>query len=87
MVKIIHARFSVAGTMVVAYDAPPPDHSKSQGLAVSLSVDKPAQCRTNIGGSEGVGRVSNATTFWAKRFSSVTNRFGVPWMINWEQSA
>ena len=86
MVKIMHARFSVAGIVVIAYGAPP-DHSKSQGLAVSLSVDKPAQCRPNIRGSEGERRVSNATTFWAKRFSSVTNRFGVPWMINWEQPA
>jgi PhnB protein len=28
-----------------------------------------------------------AETFWAPRFGMVTNRFGIPWMVNYEAKA
>jgi len=84
---ILHARFSVGGIVLMVSDAPPDRHGKAHGLSVSLSVDTPATAERIFEALKGERRGSNAKAFWAKRFGSMTNRFGVPWMINCEQSA
>jgi PhnB protein len=36
---------------------------------------------------EGTVQIPIAETFWALRFGKVVDRFGIPWLINCEQSA
>lgn len=84
--KIMHARFAVAGKVVMASDAPPDRYNKPQGFSISISVDKPAEAEKIFAAlaEKGAVQMPIQKTFWAERFGSVTDRFGTPWMVNCE---
>jgi PhnB protein len=56
---------------------------------LSLGFDKPAEAEHVFATLSEGGKVDMpiAKTFFAERFGMVTDRFGVPWMINCEQPA
>ncbi|WP_211256162.1 VOC family protein [Edaphobacter aggregans] len=85
--KILHARLNVNGGILMASDAPPQGYKQPEGFAVSLNL-------TDIPEAERIFRELAADaritmplqpTFWAARFGMLTDRFGIPWMINCEQ--
>jgi PhnB protein len=87
--KILHARMVVGDQVIMASDAPPDHQAKPQGFSVSISVDSPAEAdRIYNGLAEGAVAVTMPIqeTFWAKRFGMLTDRFGIPWMINCEKA-
>lgn len=83
--RIIHASMDVGGTIVMGGDAPPTMFRAPQGFCVSLGVDDEAQAErffTNL--SEGATiQMALQETFWAKKFGMLTDKFGVPWMVNY----
>lgn len=86
--KILHARMSVGDQVLMASDAPPGRQAKPQGFSVSLSVDDPAEAdRIYDALAEGATAITMPIqeTFWARRFGMLTDRFGIPWMINCEK--
>lgn len=86
--KVMHARMSTPGGVLMGSDPPPGRQQKAQGFSVSLSVDDPAEAeRIYQGLAEGAITVTMPIqeTFWAKRFGMLTDRFGIPWMINCEK--
>jgi PhnB protein len=86
--KILHARLVVGDQVLMASDAPPGRQQKPQGFSVSLSVNDPAEAERIYNGlAEGAVAVTMPMqeTFWAKRFGMLTDRFGIPWMINCEK--
>jgi len=84
--KILHARMSVDGNVLMASDAPPGRFSPPQGFSVSLSMKNPADGERvfNALGEGGNVGMPFQKTFWAAGFGMVTDRFGIPWMINCE---
>ena len=86
--KILHARLTTPGGVLMGSDAPPGRQQKPQGFSVSVSVGNPAEAERIYN-----ALAENATTvtmpiqetFWAKRFAMLTDRFGIPWMINCER--
>ncbi len=86
--KILHARMTIGGHVLMASDAPPGRQQKPQGFSVSISVDDPTEAeRIYKELAEGAVAVTMPIqeTFWAKRFGMLTDRFGIPWMINCEK--
>lgn len=86
--KVMHARMTTPGGVLMGSDPPPGRQQKAQGFSVSLSVDDPAEAeRIYQGLAEGAITVTMPIqeTFWAKRFGMLTDRFGIPWMINCEK--
>jgi PhnB protein len=85
--KIMHARMTFGDQVLMASDAPPGHQQKPQGFSVSLSVDDPAEAERIFQGlAEGATiTMPIQETFWAKRFAMLTDRFGIPWMINCEK--
>ena len=86
--KILHARLAVADQVIMASDAPPGRQAKPQGFSVSVSVDDPAEAERIYNAlAEGAAAVTMPIqeSFWAKRFGMLTDRFGIPWMINCEK--
>lgn len=87
--KIMHARLSIGNAVLMASDAPPGRFCKPQGFSVNISLSDASQAEriynslaenaTNIG-------MPLAETFWAHRFAMLTDRFGIPWMINCEKA-
>lgn len=82
--KVMHASFRVGGAMVMASDGCGGDALGFAGFSLSLSVpDAPTADRFFAALAQG-GSVQMPLdkTFWSPRFGMVTDRFGVPWMIN-----
>ena len=84
--KIIHARMTVAGTQLMASDAPPGRQAEMGGFSVSLIVDTPADASRifNALAANGTVRMPLEKTFFAASFGMIVDQFGVPWMINCE---
>jgi PhnB protein len=86
--KVMHARMTVGGTVIMGGDAPPQFYTTPQGFSVSINVDKPEEAdRIYKALSEG-GKIMMpiAETFWAHRFAMFIDKFGTPWMINCEKT-
>ena len=84
--KILHARLVAKGQVLMGSDAPPDRYKKPQGLSVSLQLtDVPESERIFAALAEkGTVAMPLQQTFWAVRFGMLTDRFGIPWMINCE---
>ena len=72
----------------MASDSLPGQHTRPQGIYVSLQVDQPAEAERIFKSLAENGRVTvpMSPTFWATRFGMCTDRFGTPWMVNCPQT-
>ena len=84
--KIVHARMTVGDRVLMGSDAPPDRYQRASGMSVCFSVDQPAEAERVFKALSDGAKVEMpiAETFWAQRFGMLTDRFGVPWMINCE---
>ena len=82
--KIMHARISIDGEILMASDAPPDHFNKAQGFAVSLTVDDPADGERKFKALSEGGSVNMpfGKTFFSKGFGMCIDQFGIPWMVN-----
>jgi PhnB protein len=87
--KILHARMELGGEAIMASDAPPGSYHKPQGFSVSVTVKTKADAEKVFNELANGGNVTLplAPTFFSPAFGMVTDRYGVPWMVNCEQSA
>ena len=87
--KIIHARISIGDKALMGSDAPPDRFEQPKGFSVSLSVESAAEAERifNALAEKGTVRMLLARTFWSERFGMVVDRFGIPWMLNYEKPA
>jgi PhnB protein len=86
--KIMHAKLIVGDAVLMGSDAPPDGHSAVGGFAVALHAEDPAEAERIF-----AALAENATvtrpiqeTFWSVRFGMLTDRFGIPWMVNCAQA-
>lgn len=82
--SIAHACLVVGDTVLMGSDAPPGHFEWPAGMSVALAIEDPTEAeRVFQGLSEaGLVRMPMQETFWARRFGMVTDRFGIPWMVN-----
>jgi len=87
--RILHARLDAEGALLMGSDSPPEQHDIPKGFSVSVPVNDPAQADRIFKSLAANGSVQMPIqqTFWAIRFGMLTDRFGIPWMVNCEQSA
>jgi PhnB protein len=85
--KILHARLQVGDQVLMGSDAPPDRYEQPKGFSVSLSVDDPAEADRIFSAlaENGTIRMPIQKTFWAIRFGTLVDQFGIPWMINCEE--
>jgi len=83
---IVHASMRVGDTVIMASDAPGDRYRKPQGFSVSLVVDTPAEAERIFAALSAGGEVIMPLqqTFFAVRFGMLTDKFGIPWMVNCE---
>lgn len=86
--KIMHARMEIGTQIVMGSDAPPEHQHRPQGFSINLSFADPAEAKRIFEALAEGGSVMMpfAETFWAKGFGMLTDRFGIPWMINCEKA-
>jgi PhnB protein len=82
--KVIHATFKLGDQTLMGADAAPPHFKKAQGFALTIEVKEPAEAERIFKALSENGQVQMPIqeTFWAYRFGSFVDQFGIPWMIN-----
>ena len=87
--KILHARLNVGGEVLMGSDVPPERYEQPKGFSVSLQIKDPAEAERifHTLAKEGKVQMPFQKTFWAARFGMLVDRFGIPWMINCDQTA
>jgi PhnB protein len=83
---VMHASLQLGDVMLMASDSPPAMFQKPQGISVTLNIDSVAEAERIFKALADRGTVTMplGETFWAERFGTITDRFGIPWMINCE---
>jgi len=86
--KVIHVRMKVGDRILMGSDAPPQHYQLPQGFSVSLGVKEVAEAERLFRALSEGGKVGMPLqkTFWSAAFAMLTDRFGIPWMINCEQA-
>jgi len=84
--KILHARLMVGNSALMGSDAPPDRYQRPQGFYVNIGTTDPEEAERVFQALAADGKVTMPLqqTFWARRFGMLTDRFGVPWMVNCE---
>jgi PhnB protein len=83
--QIMHARLDLPdGGQLLGSDAPGGRYKTPQGFSVSLEIETPEAADRVFAalGEGGTITMPIEETFWAKRFGMLTDRFGIPWMID-----
>lgn len=81
--KILHARLTARGQVLIGSDVPAQYYQAPTGMAVSLTVSSPVEARQIFDAFATGGAVGLpfGPTFWSPGFGMVTDRFGISWMI------
>jgi PhnB protein len=82
--KILHARLTANGQVLMGSDAPPERYQKPQGFSVTIGFTDPKEGERVFNALAEKGQVNMPfqPTFWAAGFGMLVDRFGTPWMIN-----
>jgi PhnB protein len=85
--KILHAAMSLGDSMLLGADAPPGRYEAPKGFAVTLGLKDVVEAERIFGELSSNASITMPLqkTFWAARFGMLTDKFGVPWMINCSQ--
>ena len=86
--KIMHASITIGGQVVMGGDVAPQRYEKPQGFSLSLQMTSTTQAERIFEGLalDGTVMMPLEKTFWAARFGMVIDRFGIPWLINCEET-
>lgn len=86
--KVMHSSITIGGQVLMSGDVAPNQYESPRGFSLSLQIQQPADAERIFHELAKHGRVlvPLEKTFWASRFGMVVDRFGIPWMINCEES-
>lgn len=84
--KVMHGSVTFRGQMLAGADVAPGAYEAPKGVSLSLQLKDTAEAERIFRELSEDGKVGTplAKTFWAERFGTVVDRFGVPWMVNCE---
>lgn len=86
--RVMHAELKLGNHEILGADALPDAHVAPQGFNVTVNVDSSEEAERLFGALGEGGKVTMpmSETFFAQRFGMVTDRFGTPWMIVFQES-
>jgi len=81
--KIMHSSFRVGDAELMASDGCQSDDAGFKGISLALSVASPEEAGVKFAALSEGGRVTMplAETFFSPSFGTLTDRFGVSWMV------
>ena len=86
---VLHMTIRVGDAPIMASDAPENRYSKPQGFSLSIAPSSIAafdRIFAALAKDAEAVIMPPGETFWAERFAMFTDRFGIPWMLNYEGS-
>jgi PhnB protein len=86
--QIIHGAILIGESTLMGGDSPPDQFEGVKGVSIAIPVKTAEAERIFKALSEG-GTVTMPLqkTFWSDAFGMVTDKYGIPWMVNAEQAA
>jgi len=86
--KVMHGTLRFGDQVLMGGDVAPDRYEEPKGFSLSLQIKGTADTERVFSELAENGRivVPLEATFWAVRFGMVVDRFGVPWLINCEES-
>jgi uncharacterized glyoxalase superfamily protein PhnB/uncharacterized protein YndB with AHSA1/START domain len=86
--RIMHARLQVGRHLLMGGDSPAEHFSKPQGFCANVMVEDPGEAERIFRelAVDGTVTMPISETFWARKFGMLTDKFGIPWMVNCEKS-
>ena len=86
--KIMHGSLTVGGQVLMGGDVAPDSYEEPQGFSLSIQIKDTGEAERIFHelARDGTVRVPLDRTFWAARFGMVVDRFGIPWLVNCEES-
>ena len=82
--KIMHANFRIDETRLMADDGLGDKAAEFKGMTLAIEVADDAEAKRVFTALAEGGKVTMALmkTFWTSSFGMLTDKFGVPWMVN-----
>jgi PhnB protein len=86
--KIMHGSLTVGGLLLMGGDVAPEAYEQPKGFSLSVQIKGTDDAERVFHELARDGRVVMPLekTFWAARFGMVVDRFGIPWLINCEET-
>ena len=87
--KVMHVHLTAGDQALMGSDAPPGHFQPHGGFSINIDVSGVAEAeRVYEALSQGGEiRMPLQRTFWAERFGMFVDRFGAPWMVNFQGKA
>ncbi|MFO1211021.1 MAG: VOC family protein [Amaricoccus sp.] len=86
--QVMNMAIRLGSATIMASDAPEEYFSKPQGFRVSIAPKSRAEFdRIHAAlapADTAADEMAPAETFWAERFAMFTDKYGTPWMLNFE---
>jgi PhnB protein len=79
--KVLHTRFGLGDTYLMAADVPHAEPMRSAYLTLSVDTNEEAERIYNALAEGGEVFMAMGETFFAQRFGQLRDRFGINWMI------
>lgn len=82
--KLIHATLKLPSGDISGNDAPPDMYQKPQGITMTVQTEDPKEAERIFAELSVDGKIEMPLqeVFWALKFGSFTDKFGIPWMVN-----
>jgi PhnB protein len=86
--KVMHGNLTLGDQVLMGGDVAPDRYEEPRGFSLSIQIKSTADAERIFRelGKDGRVVVPLEKTFWAARFGMVVDRFGIPWLINCEES-
>ena len=86
--KVMHGSVTVGGQVLMGGDVAPDRYEEPKGFSLSIQITSTTEAERIFHELGQGGRVVMPLekTFWAARFGMLVDRFGIPWLINCEES-
>lgn len=84
---IMNMSLSLGSATVMASDSSDEMYEKPQGFRVTIAPDSRAEfdrIHTALSKDAQAVEMAPEETFWAERFAMFTDKYGTPWMLNYE---
>jgi len=84
----MHGSVTDGGQTLMGADVAPLGYDEPKGFSLSVQISSPTEAERIFHELSKGGKtvMPLEKTFWAERFGTVVDRFGIPWMINCEGS-
>jgi PhnB protein len=84
--KIMHGSVVLGDMTLMGADMAPAQYEEPKGFSLSVHLKSVPEAERIFAALANGGRVTMPLekTFWAERFGTLVDRFGIPWSINCE---